>query len=118
MPGCPPEGSHSITTTKAQQWMAILRVVRQGFALTLLGGASGRKARDRTRGRCRVASVTVPCALGAAPADVRNGNDAAAVVQHGTKVVVYYSGANQASASSGGRATTKENIARSFLSLR
>lgn len=36
--------------------------------------------------------------LGAALADVRNGNDAAAVVQHGTKVVVYYSAANQASA--------------------
>ncbi len=35
--------------------------------------------------------------LGAALADVRNGSKAAAVVQHGTSVVVYYSAANQAS---------------------
>ncbi|SRR6266487_737501 len=46
----------------------------------------------------RVLAISRSHDLGAALADVRNGGEAAAVVQHGTDVFVYYSAANQASA--------------------
>jgi len=46
----------------------------------------------------QVLVVTRSGDLGTALADVRNGNEAAAVVQRGTKVVIYESGASKASA--------------------
>jgi ABC-2 type transport system permease protein len=46
----------------------------------------------------QVLAISRSTNLGAALADVRNGHEAAAVVQHGADVVVYYSAANQASA--------------------
>jgi ABC-2 type transport system permease protein len=85
--------------------------------LLLLGGLLGGARSDRSdvvmvgrvpvydtlpaAGRARldqVLAISRSQDLSTALADVRNGNQAAAVVQHGRSVVVYYSAADQASA--------------------